>query len=148
MQEYQQGESYKAYQKRYQQENKETLAVQQHQNYLAHREERCENHKQFRKAHPEIVTGIDRAHKHKRKAQKRAAGGHYTPQQLREQMQRQKSKCYYCKAKLETWHVDHIVPLAKGGTNDISNIVLACPSCNLNKHARLLNEWPEGGRLL
>jgi 5-methylcytosine-specific restriction endonuclease McrA len=40
------------------------------------------------------------------------------------------------------------VPVSRGGSNDISNIVLACPSCNLQKGTRLPHEWPEGGRLL
>lgn len=30
-------------------------------------------------------------------------------------------------------HVDHIVPVAKGGTNDLSNLRTACDDCNLGK---------------
>lgn len=44
-------------------------------------------------------------------------------------------RCHYCGAtgKLE---VDHIIPLAAGGTNDMSNLVAACPHCNRSKGAR------------
>lgn len=30
---------------------------------------------------------------------------------------------------------DHIVPLANGGLNDVTNIQLLCRSCNARKHA-------------
>ena len=86
----------------------------------------------------------------KRKARKRMASGTHTSQQLCEQYERQKGICYYCKIKI-AWgdhHVEHVVPLARGGSNDISNIVISCPTCNLKKHDKLPHEWPEGGRLL
>lgn len=39
--------------------------------------------------------------------------------------------CHYCGAKADT--VDHIVPLAIGGTNGVYNLVPACRACNLAK---------------
>jgi hypothetical protein len=35
-----------------------------------------------------------------------------------------------------TFHIEHIVPKSKGGTSDLSNLALACPSCNLYKADR------------
>lgn len=35
---------------------------------------------------------------------------------------------------------DHILPHAKGGTNDLENIVLACAACNFGRGAYLLEE--------
>jgi 5-methylcytosine-specific restriction endonuclease McrA len=87
-----------------------------------------------------------------------AVKGSYTPTQIQEQLKRQKYKCYYgfCGyAKfmkqpngMSLFHIEHVVPLSRGGSNDISNIVLACPTCNLKKHDKLPHEFPEGGRLL
>lgn len=40
-------------------------------------------------------------------------------------------------------HVDHIKPVASGGTNDIDNLVTACQPCNAGKGARDLKVTPE-----
>jgi hypothetical protein len=36
-------------------------------------------------------------------------------------------------------HIDHIVALANGGTNDLSNLQLLCDACNLNKGTRVVD---------
>jgi len=118
-----------------------------HYYYLAHKEEAYERAKRYKKTDRGRLG--NRAHLHRRRARKRATGGSYTAQQLQQQVERQKSRCYYCKVKLsKVYHADHIVPLSRGGTNDISNIVLACPACNLRKGTKLPHEWSDGGHLL
>lgn len=42
--------------------------------------------------------------------------------------------CDYCGGPLETW--DHVVPLSKGGANDLANLVPVCMGCNHWKNAR------------
>jgi len=49
-----------------------------------------------------------------------------------------KDSCYWCDAKIDkkipySYHLDHYVPLSKGGLNTIDNIVLSCPTCNMSK---------------
>ena len=39
------------------------------------------------------------------------------------------------------YHLDHYIPLAKGGTHTDSNLVLLCFKCNLSKHDTLPDEW-------
>jgi 5-methylcytosine-specific restriction endonuclease McrA len=78
-------------------------------------------------------------------ARKRNALGSHTAQELQEQLVRQDHTCYYCKAKLgkerRSYHADHVVPLSRGGTNYIDNIVLTCRTCNLQKSNKLVHEW-------
>lgn len=54
-------------------------------------------------------------------------------------------KCQYCGAHPPdvALHVDHIHPVAEGGTNEIENLVTSCEPCNLGKGARLLSVTPK-----
>lgn len=42
-------------------------------------------------------------------------------------------RCYYCGRKTGLLQKEHLIPLARGGVNNVSNIVPACPPCNLLK---------------
>ncbi len=50
--------------------------------------------------------------------------------------------CKYCGAKAPeaVLAVDHIEPVAKGGTNDVLNLITACQSCNAGKSDRRLSD--------
>ena len=39
----------------------------------------------------------------------------------------------YCDPDGESWHIDHKHPVSLGGSNDRSNLTLACRACNLAK---------------
>jgi 5-methylcytosine-specific restriction endonuclease McrA len=146
-------------------DNKEKILAQQKQYYIRHKEKIAAQVKQYTASHrkeayertkrySQTAKGqlAARASKANRRARKKNTQGSYTAQELQEQLARQKHKCYYCKAKLgkkrSSYHADHIVPLSRGGTNYIDNIVLTCSTCNLRKHNKLLHEWLDAGRLL
>lgn len=50
--------------------------------------------------------------------------------------------CQYCggQAPDVVLHVDHINPVAGGGSNDIMNLITSCEPCNLGKGARPLDD--------
>lgn len=54
-------------------------------------------------------------------------------------------RCQYCGAHPPAviLQVDHITPVAEGGTNDTDNLVTSCAPCNLGKGARLLSDAPQ-----
>lgn len=84
-----------------------------------------------------------------RAARKRNAEGHHTAEDVRAQHKAQKGKCYYCKSSVgDKYHVDHVVPLSRGGANGPENLVIACGTCNMSKRDKLPHEWAQGGRLL
>ncbi len=62
----------------------------------------------------------------------------------------QKKKCANCKKSLKgKWHLDHITPIARGGTNWTWNLQILCPHCNCSKNAKDPFIWArENGRLL
>ena len=47
----------------------------------------------------------------------------------------QRGKCMYCDTKLRSGdgHIDHKIPLARGGKNTIANKQLLCGQCNTRK---------------
>lgn len=52
--------------------------------------------------------------------------------------------CAYCK-RTGALTIDHVIPRSQGGTNDISNLVLACADCNSSKGNRTVDQWCEAG---
>jgi 5-methylcytosine-specific restriction endonuclease McrA len=48
--------------------------------------------------------------------------------------------CYPCN-KNPSEHLDHIVPLCRGGRHSIGNLLGACQKCNLSKSKKLLYEY-------
>lgn len=50
-------------------------------------------------------------------------------------------KCTYCKVENIPLQVEHIHPKAKGGSNRISNLCLACEKCNLKKGTQDINDF-------
>lgn len=47
-------------------------------------------------------------------------------------------KCPYCNADLHNnYHLDHIMPISRGGSSWPDNFQALCPSCNLSKNAKL-----------
>lgn len=70
------------------------------------------------------------------KAKRKAAPGVHTSADITSLQRLQKGKCAACRRPLAAFHVDHIVALARGGTNDRVNLQLLCPTCNLQKGAK------------
>lgn len=59
-----------------------------------------------------------------------------------EVFKRDKFTCQYCgeKAPDVVLHIDHIKPVAEGGTSDILNLITSCHGCNSGKGARPLSD--------
>ncbi|WP_410171212.1 HNH endonuclease [Agrobacterium tumefaciens] len=91
-----------------------------------------------------------RSHGAKNRAKRRSAEGTYTKSDVSRLLILQGRKCAECKKNLsDKYHVDHIMPLARGGSNWPTNLQILCQSCNQSKHARDPFEWARSkGRLL
>jgi len=52
--------------------------------------------------------------------------------------------CHYCGKEMHPirgFHVDHVIPRCKGGTDDLSNLVASCPTCNMSKGGSVSSRW-------
>lgn len=49
-------------------------------------------------------------------------------------------KCRYCGFKHKSalkFNIDHVIPVAKGGTEELSNLVVSCKKCNQAKGTKI-----------
>jgi 5-methylcytosine-specific restriction endonuclease McrA len=78
-----------------------------------------------------------------RRARIIAAGGTLSKDIVQRLFGQQNGKCACCKADLSKtgYHLDHIMPLALGGTNTDDNVQLLTPTCNLRKGAKHPHKW-------
>jgi 5-methylcytosine-specific restriction endonuclease McrA len=102
--------------------------------YAANPEKYINSALAWAKANPEKCSVI----KHKRRALKAGNGGNHTSQEWLDLCKLYGYKCLAC-GQVGKLTKDHIKPLSKGGTNDISNIQPLCKSCNSRKHAKEIN---------
>lgn len=82
-------------------------------------------------AHPEMV----QQQQQRRRARKANAPlNDLTAAQWREIQEAQDHRCYYCGKRCKG-HLtqDHILPLSKGGSHTVMNVIGACKSCNSKK---------------
>lgn len=90
--------------------------------------------RQWRKLNPAST----RNSKYKRRL--REASGVISERDWERTLNRFNRACAYCGCKGEIT-LDHVVPLSRGGTNTVGNILPACRSCNSSKHAHFISEW-------
>jgi 5-methylcytosine-specific restriction endonuclease McrA len=90
----------------------------------------------YHRAHP----GVRKASDNKRRVQKAASASAFTPAEWLALVTTFAGHCAYCgmEGPLEA---DHRIPLARGGTNDIVNILPACRRCNARKHLMTEQEF-------
>lgn len=96
-----------------------------------------ERGKQYRKSNLPKVLMWNRL-----RANRKRAGGS-TPH--RHEIERlfcdQDGRCPYCSEPLNQYHLDHKLPVSRGGKNGIDNLQLLCRTCNLQKHTCTEEEY-------
>jgi 5-methylcytosine-specific restriction endonuclease McrA len=94
----------------------------------AHRKENTQRSIAWAARHPERRRSIAVA----RRARERGAAGRWTASDWTDLLVRYGHRCAYCGAT-GSLTVDHRVPLARGGSNEVDNILPACGWCNRSK---------------
>jgi len=147
--------------------NSEKVRENSRKHYHSHRELLTEKNRAYRLANkdkvragwklwaaknPGAVARYKKAKGALRRARLRGAGGSYSAADIQHILSRQKGQCAEptCRVELgDVYHVDHIVPLARGGSNWPKNLQCLCRKCNIEKWAKDPIQWAqEKGRLL
>lgn len=113
-----------------------------------HPEVNADASRRWREKNPEKVKARERAWREKhpeyfrQKTNRRKAmtldRGSFTEQEWVELCNRYGNICLCCKKK-KPLTIDHVVPLALGGSNTIDNIQPLCKECNCRKHKKTID---------
>lgn len=82
-----------------------------------------------------------RASKHRRRAKELGAEGSHTADEVRRLIAAYNHCCAYCQKPITRFELDHRIPLTRGGTDWIENILPACRQCNASKCDRTEDEF-------
>jgi len=81
---------------------------------------------------------------HKRRGAKLKQVGTVFPRMVSMFRWLQRDKCYYCGVDIsEKLHLEHKTPLSRGGLHCWTNLCVSCPSCNLRKNNKTVEEFEE-----
>lgn len=123
-------------------ENKELFKEIQRESSRRYRQEnpeKCrETKRKWKEKNPEKVKEINLRAKHRRR-QKLENQSEVDIDKWKETLAGFDYKCAYCRS--EATCMDHIVPVAHGGTNHHTNLLPACTRCNSSKGAKPLHVW-------
>jgi hypothetical protein len=92
-------------------------------------EKRKERLRKWRKDNPDKNT----AAKQRYRTKKTKAGGSYTAAEWKALCKQYNNHCCYPGCKRTDLHADHVVPVSRGGTSDISNMQPLCSRHNTSK---------------
>lgn len=82
-----------------------------------------------------------KAKKVRRRGREVEASGTYTWSEVTRVYLSLGGQCAYCHLPAPNFEPDHVIPLSRGGSNSITNIVPSCPLCNSDKRDLSLSEW-------
>lgn len=115
--------------------NKDKILAQQKIRYQEKKTEILAKHKEWRSDNPNKL----REYSLQRRALENNAHGHASTFQIQARVEYFGGICSYCGDPYK--HLDHAIPLARGGTNWPANLRPACAQCNLSKGTKTVVEF-------
>ena len=135
------------YQRQWYRANRDSHLERSRQHYRANPAAKLLSGKRWTAANRTVRRLSWRVYQHKRRSWKRQSLEQHTVKDIQTLYTQQNGRCWWCgKPVGAKYHVDHRIPLARGGGNGASNLVISCPQCNWSKKAKMPWEW--NGRLL
>ncbi|MFD1277447.1 HNH endonuclease [Streptomyces kaempferi] len=115
--------------------------------YARYRHQRVAAAVAWARANPELRAAIAAQYKAARRGWERLNPGSVgiVSRDWRKLVRHYRHRCAYCGGNSGGIHMDHVVPLSRGGRHAIGNVLPACQACNLSKGAKLIVEWKRDG---
>lgn len=152
--------------KRWRAKNAGHLARYRRARYLAHKEEEntwnrayhaanreyiIDRLRQYREANREYFrqwkkANLEKQRQYKQDRQARLANaeGSHSQAEVWQMLEDQQHLCAFCETPLMgKFHVDHLTPLRRGGSDSWQNLAISCPSCNTSKGRKTAEEFME-----
>lgn len=111
-------------------ENKEQISAYHAAHYEKNAERIKSYVKSYRKENPDKKAQLE----NRRRVRKKGNGGSHTLEEWKLKCEEFNNLCAYCGLSGKPLTRDHVIPLSKGGSDNISNIMPACRSCNSRKN--------------
>lgn len=134
-----------AYKLRYMATNRVRIQKANAAYYELHKDEINARNSQWWRSHREFAI----KYQNERRARLENAPGHHTERDVLDLWERQEHRCavpgctYPITAESgpDKYHVDHMQPLTKGGSNGPENLQILCRTHNLRKHNKEAKDW-------
>lgn len=124
----------KPWEKRYRERHRAERVAYNRKYRADHREWARERHRDWYRRNPAKAKEFA--------SRRRTAEGKHTADDLRLLYALQEGRCAYCGITLHgEYHVDHVQPISRGGSNWPDNLAIACRDCNHSKSNKTVAEW-------
>jgi len=127
------------YKQRWTASNGERVAGSKRAYYERNREEIIFRSKKWADGNAEKVKIAKANNRRKRRASKNASSGQFTVEEFDALCSVYGYACLSCGATDRVLEADHVVPLTKGGSDEISNIQPLCGECNRRKFTAVID---------
>jgi 5-methylcytosine-specific restriction endonuclease McrA len=135
------------YKKTWAEINAARMAAFKREYYERNREDAIARSEEWGRNNAEKVRQFKANNGRKRRAAKHASSGNFTAKEFEELCERYGNRCLCCGSEGVLLEADHVVPLSRGGSDDIGNIQPLCGVCNRSKFVRAV-DYRTGGREL
>lgn len=95
---------------------------------------------QWKERNPELAKEVSRRDRHRRRAIQHGVDAEIVNRQV--VWERDQGVCHICDepVSFDEMHLDHVVPLSRGGAHAYDNVASAHPACNMRKGSKLIEE--------
>jgi 5-methylcytosine-specific restriction endonuclease McrA len=132
-------EQISAYKKKWAEVNEASVSASKRKHYELHQDEIIARTKKWGQDNPDKVKQAQANNSRKRRAAKHASPGNFTAEEFKALCESYGNKCLACGDTEAALQADHIVPLTRGGSNDIDNIQPLCGTCNRKKFVSIVD---------